>query len=228
MLTLYTAIGTLKPAHNKDKKNYAAVINYGQEYGLSEHEFVLWSCLAFQILNIHELADTYISKHQTNKCPEGMPLSHYLNRLLIRGLIAKGDGRTGMDAVYQLIRNLHLTPVDNSFHIRLCSGMRLFLSGQISLHDFSELMKSPSKTPMEEHILTQISKCSLTTIELITCLHYGIQITDEQDILKRIHLDSQLKRSSPVTDELLEPSQYPIIQAIGDLYLKKQICFCSY
>ena len=58
MLTLYTAIGTLKIKRDAVGKPVPVVINNHQEYGLSEHELILWSCLAFQILQIYELEKT--------------------------------------------------------------------------------------------------------------------------------------------------------------------------
>ena len=53
MLTLYTAIGSLKIKRDEMGNPVPVVINNQQEYGLSEHELVLWSCLAFQILQIY-------------------------------------------------------------------------------------------------------------------------------------------------------------------------------
>ena len=58
MLTLYTAVGTLKFQKTTGGKSIPLVINDGQEYGLSDDELLLWSCLAFQILTLHELQDT--------------------------------------------------------------------------------------------------------------------------------------------------------------------------
>ena len=49
MLTLYTAVGTLKFQKTTGGKSIPLVINDGQEYGLSDDELLLWSCLAFQI-----------------------------------------------------------------------------------------------------------------------------------------------------------------------------------
>ena len=46
MLTLYTAVGTLKFQKTTGGKSIPLVINDGQEYGLSDDELLLWSCLA--------------------------------------------------------------------------------------------------------------------------------------------------------------------------------------
>ena len=46
MLTLYTAIGTLKFVKNTNEKSTPMVLNNHQEFGLCDHELILWSCLA--------------------------------------------------------------------------------------------------------------------------------------------------------------------------------------
>lgn len=61
MLTLYTAIGTLKFVKNTNGKSTPMVLNNHQEFGLCDHELILWSCLAFQILQIHELESGQIN-----------------------------------------------------------------------------------------------------------------------------------------------------------------------
>ena len=43
MLTLYTAVGTLKFQKTTGGKSIPLVINDGQEYGLSDDELLLWS-----------------------------------------------------------------------------------------------------------------------------------------------------------------------------------------
>ena len=45
MLTLYTAIGSLKIKRDEMGNPVPAVINNGQEYGLSEHELILLSLI---------------------------------------------------------------------------------------------------------------------------------------------------------------------------------------
>ena len=55
MLTLYTAVGILRFEDCLKNHKTPIVINNHREYGLSEEEFILWSCLAFHIRQIHEL-----------------------------------------------------------------------------------------------------------------------------------------------------------------------------
>ena len=72
MLTLYTAVGTLKFQKTTGGKSIPLVINDGQEYGLSDDELLLWSCLAFQILTLHELQDAYTLRQIQKEGPKGL------------------------------------------------------------------------------------------------------------------------------------------------------------
>lgn len=94
MLTLYTAV---RPKFQKTTggKSIPLVINDGQEYGLSDDELLLWSCLAFQILTLHELQDAYTLRQIQKEGPKGLSFQHYLNRLSLRGLVVSGIGLTG-------------------------------------------------------------------------------------------------------------------------------------
>lgn len=74
MLTLYTAVGTLKFQKTTGGKSIPLVINDGQEYGLSDDELLLWSCLAFQILTLHELQDAYTLRQIQKEGPKGFIL----------------------------------------------------------------------------------------------------------------------------------------------------------
>ena len=136
MLTLYTAIGNLKIKRDEMGNPVPAVINNRQAYGLSEHELVLWSCLAFQILQIYELEKAYTKRLADSGRPEGLSFSHYLNRLLLRGLIVKGDGLTGVDALYRLLGKLHIQPVADRFPVRLFTCLQLYLEGKIKICDW--------------------------------------------------------------------------------------------
>lgn len=68
MLTLYTAIGSLRFVNNGTGNSVPTVINGHREHRLSEHELLLWSCLAFQILQIHELESVYQARLKARVC----------------------------------------------------------------------------------------------------------------------------------------------------------------
>lgn len=227
MLSLYTAIGVLKFAKSSNERPVPMVINNNQEYGLSEHELILWSCLAFQILQIHELKTAYEHRLQDAGKSEGLSFSHYLNRLLLRGLIAKGDGLTGVDALYRLLGNLHILPVSNSFPVRLFTCIQLRLEGKIGCRDMGKYLKKMPYTPIEETILKLTQTIPLTTAELVTCvdLKEEKESWDSKELLEKLYQNPDTTYQTLMEDAQVHHIQYPVLQAIGNLYLNKQISF---
>ncbi|MEY8507187.1 cell division protein [Lachnospiraceae bacterium 42-17] len=225
MLTLYTAIGTLKIKRDAVGKPVPVVINNHQEYGLSEHELILWSCLAFQILQIYELEKTYNTRLQDSGHPEGLSFTHYLNRLLLRGLIVKGDGLTGVDALYQLLGKLHIQPVADRFSVRLFTCIQLYLEGKIKIADFGRYLKKEKCEPMEEMVLELTNATDLTTAELLACVEQGAKTSSPEDTWRLLYEHSNATYETLADEAQLLHIQYPVLQAIGNLYLNKQISF---
>lgn len=225
MLTLYTAIGNSKMKRDEGGNPIPAVINNRQEYELSGHELVLWSCLAFQILQIYELEKAYEARLADSGLAEGFSFSHYLNRLLLRGLIVKGDGLTGVDALYRLLGKLHIQPVSDRFSVRLFSCIHLCLEGKIKLSDFGRYLRKEKYEPMEETVLELVKATDLTTAELLACVEQGAKAKNPEEVWDLLYEDTDATYESLADEAQLLHIQYPVLQAIGNLYLNKQISF---
>ena len=228
MLTLYTAIGYLKFKKGNNKQPLPVIINNGQDYGMTENELLLWSCLAFQILQIHELEVEYESRLAKNALPDSLPFSHYLNRLILRGLIVKGEGLTGVDALYQLLGSLYILPVKDTFSIRFFSCIHLCLEGKIKIGDFSRYLRKETYSPIEEVILKLAEKVPLSTAEMLTSIEKKANIQNEADVTKELYEDSDATCQSLAEDAQVHHLQFPVLQAIGNLYLNKQISFQTF
>lgn len=228
MLTLYTAIGSLKLQKNGAGKICPIVINNKQEYALSEHELLLWSCLDFQILQIHELTERYESRCQRQKHAVSSELPYYLNRLLLRGLIAKGDGMTAVDALYRLLGQLYITPLQDSFPVRLFTCIHLYLEGKINCKDFGRYLQKEKFTPLEKTIIELAHTVPLSTAELVTCLDKGLSIQSTEDVLDKLYCDETETYETLAEHAQINHTQYPVLQAIGNLYLNKHISFQSF
>ena len=74
MLTLYTAVGILRFQDSIKEHKTPTVINNRQEYGLTEEEFFLWSSLAFQIRQIHELQSAFSERLKKHHRSENIPI----------------------------------------------------------------------------------------------------------------------------------------------------------
>lgn len=228
MLSLYTAIGYLKFNKEKSAKPVPMIINNGQEYGVSDHELLIWSCLAFQILQVHELEKEYNRRLNLINLPHGLSFSHYLNRLLLRGLIAKGEGLTGVDALYRLLGTLYLFPIKDKFSVRLFSCIHLYAEGKIKCSDFGRYLKKEKLTIVEETILKLAEKMPLSVGELLASIDQGIPIQNKNDVLNQLYQDPAVTYQSLAEDAQVHHLQFPVMQAIGNLYLNKQISFQTF
>lgn len=224
MFTLYTAIGTLKFTNKSSEIPVPVVINDHQEFGLSKEELLLWSCLAFQILTIHELRKMYESRREVDG-PDSLPVSHYLNRLILRGLIVKGDGVSGVDALYRLLGELYIIPLEERFSVRLFSCVHLFLEGKIKASDWGKILRKPKYTPIEKVILKLAETVTLSTAELVTCIDQEKDVHVNQDVLVALYSDTETTYKTLADDVQINHTQYPVLQAIANLYLNKQISF---
>lgn len=224
MLTLYTAVGILK-FERTNGKPVPYIINNQKEYGMSKDEILVWSSLAFQILTYPEL-EQFVEKTcaDSGQCIS-MPLSHYLNRLLLRGLLVKGMGVSAVDALYRLIGTLTITPIEDRFLPRLGSALLLYLHKKVRLKDFPELLRKAKCTPTEQKVLKLAGKAPLSTVELLLSIERGILIQKEEDILDKLYPAPE-DTCSTLTDTVqITHTQYPILQAVSSLYLNQQILF---
>ena len=218
MLTLYTAVGSLQFV-NVNGKPVPHVINNQKEYGMSKEELLVWSCLAFQILTYPELERLFEKNCAT------LPLSHYLNRLLLRGLLVKGMGVSAVDALYRLLGTLIITPVEDRFLPRLASVFLLYTKGQVQLKDIPRLLRKTKCTPTEREVLALAGKASLSTAELLLSMERGILIRKEEDILEKLYTSPE-DTCSTLTDTVqITHAQYPVLQAVSNLYLNQKILF---
>lgn len=224
MLTLYTAVGHLALKKNQDRGNYPMILIKKQEYGLVPEELVLWSSLAFQILTIEELKAAYQEGLEAQGIHSAGSFDYFLRRLLLRELIVKGSGLTGVDALYQLLAGLYLEPIKDSWFLRLFTCIRLHTRGMLPLSKFQQRIKKPENTKLEALILQLSHSLSLSVAELL-------EYVDSQSPLPPQAALQELYDSTDETcDTLAEKvqinkTQFPVLQAIGNLYLQKQILF---
>lgn len=224
MLTLYTAVGSLQFV-NVNGKPVPHVINNQKEYGMSKEELLVWSCLAFQILTYPELERLFEKNCADSGQSISLPLSHYLNRLLLRGLLVKGMGVSAVDALYRLLGTLTITPVEDRFLPRLASVFLLYTKGQVRLKDIPRLLRKTKCTPTEREVLALAGKAPLSTAELLLSMERGILIRKEEDILEKLYTSPE-DTCSTLTDTVqITHAQYPILQAVSNLYLNQKILF---
>lgn len=225
MLTLYTAVGILRFQDSIKEHKTPTVINNRQEYGLTEEEFFLWSSLAFQIRQIHELQSAFSERLKKHHRSENIPIEPYLNRLQLRGLIVKGDGLTGVDALYRLLGELYISPLKDSFSVRLFTCIYLCMKKKLHTKELIHYLKKPTRTAIEDTVLQIAKKVQISTAELVTCVEQGIHPQNTEQLLTQLYETSDATFRTLAQDIQFTHAGYPVLEAISNLYLNKQIAF---
>lgn len=224
MLTLYTTVGHLALRKGQNQKNYPEVHIHGQEYALVPEELVLWSSLAFQILTLDELKEAYQEGIALQGITSSGTFEYFLRRLLIRELIVKGSGLTGVDALYRLLGGLYIKPTQNSVFLRLFTCIRLYTKGDLSLSQFQQRLKKPENTKLEKLVLELSHTLPLSVAELLSYVELNSSLPP-QKALQELYETTEETCDTLAEKVQLHKTQLPIMQAIGNLYLQKQILF---
>ena len=227
--TLYTCAGQLQLRQSQGGAQYPVVVFRQREQMMQPAELVLWSRLCWRFRDREQLKRDYDAASAQLSLPEeggGASFDHLLSRLMARGLIVAGEGDSQVDALYDLLGNLYVAPIDNSFFARLTSYARLASSRRVSLETAKKLLKKDRPTEQEQRILKLSRQALLTTAELVKCEETNAQdISDSGKLLDVLYYDdtttcyniAHLMRRSPKRDE--------VVLAVSNLYLRKQIIF---
>ena len=222
MLTLYTAIGN----YRLTEKGLPLVTAGGRDCALDAHELLLWSSLAFRILTYQELKAEFYEKERELHILGEIDFDHYLNRLVMRRLVASGRDCTGVDALYDLLGHLYVQPAPNGIAVKTVSFLKLVLSRRLPFRKALAVFHTEKLEPMEKQVMALLRHQMLSTAELIGCAENGKRrLKDSSELMECLYHDEDSGCDSIVTDCRLSETRFPVLTAVANLYFKQQITF---
>ena len=222
MMTLYTAVGRYKMTG----KGLPLVTAGGRDYALTPHELILWSSLAFRILTYDELKRAFYKKEQELHIMGELDFDHYLNRLIMRRLIASGRDCTGVDALYDLLGRLYLQSSHTGFPAKVLAFLKLCLCHGISVRQAASVFRSEKLEPMEKQLISLLNRQMLSTAELIQCAQKDIkQLKNNDELMECLYQDDDTDYESLIIESRFSETSIPVLTAITNLYFKQQVVF---
>lgn len=222
MLTLYTAIGN----YRLTEKGLPLVTTGGRDCALDAHELLLWSSLAFRILTYQELRAEFYEKERELHILGDLDFDHYLNRLIMRRLVASGKDCTGVDALYDLLGHLYVQPAPNSILVKVLSFFKLLLGRKFPLRKALMVFHTEKLEPMEKQVLALLRHQMLSTAELIGCTENGKhRLKSNNELMECLYHDETTDCDNIVTDCRTSETRFSVLTAVANLYLKQQITF---
>lgn len=174
--TLYTALGHFRCRHDGGGRRYPVILMDHREFGMDPQEMTLWTALCWRLTDRQRAEDFYEELSNGMELFPRRSFSDCLDRLVTRGLVAKGSGTTDFDALYDLLGELYVVPISSSFPLKVVTFLKLLCSGTAP-GSAATLFRRDRRTEPERHIM-DLSRCApLSTAELVRCAECDISAT---------------------------------------------------
>lgn len=220
--TYYTAVGHFRRRTDASGRSYPVILVNQEEHMVDMQEMAVWSVLNWRFLRLEQIELKY-SQLAGDLPPAGRTLETCLNRLEMRGLIARGVGDTDFEALYDLLGDLYVIPISESLPLRLATFGKLLLDG-VPFTKARQLFQKDRPSRREAQVMALSRQALLSIAELIKCAEVGATDVSTDEKLMEALIDNDYTSSDSIAFEMLESKQrIPVTMAVANLYLRKQI-----
>ena len=223
---LYTAVGKFHVKGSIGSMRCPLVTIGGREFILDMQEMMLWTVLNWRILTEDEIYLLYEKKVQETGFMSARSAEECVRRLVQRGLIAKGSGDTGADALYDLLSELYVIPISENLFLRMISFIRLTLFSRLPYSVTKKIFSKDKRNDNEKKVMRLANRAILSTAEIIKCIDQNVlSFTTDEDLLDVLYHDEYTTSDNIAYAVRSLPQCRPVITSIANLYLRKQIIF---
>ena len=221
MITLYTAVGRYELRKNENGEKQLIVTVDQKEMALSREELLLSSCLMWGILTKEE-AKTYFLKKAVRMDVSQERFDAVLQRLEVRQLVVSAQAKKGDIALYRLLANLYVIPLESSFMVKVQAFFRFIFFEKLPLTVAKNVFQKENYTEMERRVLHLARKARLSCAEILACI-----ANDEIDtsIGNQSELQKEKARDNLGFFLWFCDGHRKALEAISTLYLNKDIIF---
>ena len=223
---LYTAVGKFHIKGSVGGMRCPLVTLGGREFILDMQEMTLWTILNWRILTEEEIYLLYEKKVQETGFLSSRSAEECVRRLVQRGLIAKGIGDTGADALYDLLSELYVIPISENLFLRVLSFIRLTFFSRIPYSVTKRIFSKDKRSDSEKKVMRLTNQAVLSTAEIIKCIDQNVlTFATDEDLLDVLYHDDYTTSDNIAYSVRFLPQCRPVITSVANLYLRKQIIF---
>lgn len=223
---LYTAVGKFHIKGSVGGMRCPLVTLGGREFILDMQEMTLWTILNWRILTEEEIYLLYEKKVQETGFLSSRSAEECVRRLVQRGLIAKGIGNTGADALYDLLSELYVIPISENLFLRVLSFIRLTFFSRIPYSVTKRVFSKDKRSDSEKKVMRLANQAVLSTAEIIKCIDQNVlTFATDEDLLDVLYHDDYTTSDNIAYSVRFLPQCRPVITSVANLYLRKQIIF---
>jgi len=222
MVTYYMALGRLTNSFMNG--GIHIVEHQNKQYELSIPDFIIWTSLNWNIYNYEELKNVFKSRCEEKEFKPDFEFDYYLQSLELRGLIKTGKGCTAITALYSLMLDLYIRPINCNLFGRIIVFIGVLLKGKPFEKAKLAFEKNRFNSDEERIVWDITNKTYLSVSETICCIKNNITEIDEDSLIEKVYGEKyDYKTIGPYAQ--MQDERYSVLTAIVNLYLRKMLVF---
>ena len=223
MVRLYTAVGRYELRNEGNGRKQPIVTVNLKEAALTLEEMVLWSCLMWNIMTKEE-AKAAFSEKARNTGVNSERFDAILQRLEIRNLVVSAEAEKGDIALYKLLANLYVVPINSSLSVKIQAFIRLVLFERVPISVARLVFRSENYTEMEKKVLHLARQSHLSCAEILKCIEEGVtDVSTSEKVLDAIYDDDYSTCDNLGLFMWFYDNHRRILEAISTLYLNRNV-----
>jgi len=207
------------------RNNEPIVEAEGETKALTKAEFILWTSLHWNVMNKESLKAEFDRRMKKYGLYGDVSFEQTLKRLKTRGLVASKSDYLAVDALYNLVKELYVVPLGTVNAIQRALMFGFMLIKGVPYKKCRETIDDFNLKGLEKQIVGFSKRIKVSGAELIRISDKDLwDIKSEEDIVPLGYEEHE------VMDSLGNYTRFSkdknkVLEAIVNLYLKKQIVF---
>lgn len=224
MVKLYTAVGRYETKVKTEGKIPTVTVN-GKEAVLQIEEMILWSCLMWNIVTKEEAKNAF-EKKALEYSVDFEKFDAVLERLQVRHLVVSAEADRGDEALYKLLANLYVIPMESSFIAKVRVFFRLMIQDHIPVSVARVVFQNESYTEMEKKVLHLAKQTHLSCAEILKCIEENVtDLSSSEKVLTALYDDDYSTCDNLGWFMRFYDNHKCILEAISTLYLNRCVIF---
>ena len=201
------------------------VVADGETKALTKAEFILWTSLHWNILNKDSLKKEFDRRMKKYGLYGDVSFEQILARLETRGLVASKSDYLAVDALYNLVKDLYVVPLGTVNVIKKAFMFGLMLIKGVPYEKCLETIENFNLKGLEKQIVSFSKRLKVSGAELIRINDKNLwDIKSEETIVPLAYAEDE-NMDTLSNDARFSKDKTKVLEAIVNLYLKKQIVF---
>ena len=208
------------------RNNEPLVVLEGEAKTLSQSEFILWTSLHWNVMDKESLKAEFERRMRKYRFDLDVAFEWTLNGLKEKDLIVSKSDYLAVDALYNLVKDLYVVPLGtvNKFKRAMMFMYMFFIQG-IPLYKCRESMCDFELKDIEKQIIGFSKRLKVSGAELIRINDKDLWNIKSEDDIVPLAYEEHEDLDSIGNFTRFSKDKNKVLEAIVNLYLKKQIVF---